>query len=213
MKASKKVAVFSLITIAAVVVLVSLLYPTYMTSSTSAIYTSSTGPVAGQAALDEVARLASLTASSSITEDDLTTLNQMLAGDDGAAGNLEELNMMVRYGEYEHAGHSLGFIDGYLRTGESVLCPEHELAHYYVFKKHGEDELADEALDETKESIEEWEPKARAFDEKYPSGKSVDERIADMDSKIESIESGGDLISDQEAFELADRAICVAADV
>jgi hypothetical protein len=143
--------------------------------------------------------------------EDLSGIKSRLSGDPALGHELEELEAMVRYGEMQHAVHTIGFIDGFLKTGEQISCPEHELSHYYVFMKHGEAGLAEHALEHAKEQIPGWEPKAREFDERYPSGMPFDDRLADIESRISSIESGGPLASDEEALALADRAICVGA--
>lgn len=165
--------------------------------------------VVERSAANEIARLASLAASRNLTTEDLTALESLLEGDKAAAHEFEELEAMVRYGEQEHAVHTLGFLDSLLKTGTHSLCPEHLLAHYYVFTEHGETELAEHSLEHVEEQLSEWEGPAREFNEMYPSGRSFDEILANVHRHLDAIKAGTANATDEEVLELANRAICV----
>lgn len=160
----------------------------------------------------EMVRLVGLAGSSGIQPSDLSQLRSLLSGNGGLEHEMEELEALVKYGEQQHAAHTIAFMDAYLKTGKQISCPEHELAHFYVFAKHGESELAEHALLAAEEELDFWEPAAREFDEKYPSGISFDDRLADIRERMAAIRSGSSSVSDEESLDLANRAICVDSD-
>ncbi len=171
-----------------------------------------TQDIPNQVAIDETSRLASLIGQQTATPADFNNLAAMLSDNEHALDELGEIVTLVKYGEYEHVSHAIAFFDGYLRTGSELLCPAHALSHYYVFKKHGEDDLAEEALEEAEEQMPEWIPKAREYDQKYPSGQNFEEVVRRISADIENIESGNTTASDDEISFLTDEAsICVEA--
>ena len=89
-----------------------------------------------------------------------------------------------------------------------LLCPAHELAHYYVFSRNDETELAEEAFEEVEDQLHEWEEKAEEYLNNYPGRDSyevIDEKIKEH---IERIESGQKTVTEAEINYLAN-AICV----
>ena len=70
--------------------------------------------------------------------------------------------MFATYHEYDHVGHSLGFLQDYLANGQRPLCPDHELAHYFVFMKHGEVERAEEAFGTAQNEYRFWQANIKA---------------------------------------------------
>lgn len=169
--------------------------------------------VVQMSASSEISRLAALASSGTITTDDLSTLRGLIEENHAAEHEFEELEFFVENGEYGHAGHSLAFLDSIIMTGKGVVCPEHEVAHYYVFARYGEDEKAEHSLEEAKEQIEYWEPKAREFSERYNTGISFDDRLAELNERIGEIESGSHNVTDEEAFAYSDLAICVEGEL
>ena len=159
-----------------------------------------------QEVLDEITRLISLTSLEKPA--DFEKLEGMLE-DDHAKDELHEIEAMVKYKEYLHATHGLNFMASFIKSGKETLCPAHALAHYYVFMKHGEDDLAEEGLEEAKNQVEEWVPAAKEFNEKYPSGQSVGELSQRINSYLESIDKGNSTITDDEINALANNGICV----
>jgi hypothetical protein len=175
-------------------------------------YTSGTltpGAVTQMSVSSEISRLASLASDGSIRTDDLATLRGLIEDNRAAEHEFEGLEFLVEHGEHGHAVHSLAFIETIVATGMGIACPEHEVAHYYVFAKYGEEELAEHSLHEAEEQIEEWEPKAREFSERYNTGISFDDRLAELNERIEQIESGSYNVTDEEVLAYSDRAICV----
>ncbi len=167
-------------------------------------------PQQKDAAKAEIGRLSSLAQDKNITEGDLATLDGMLAGDKVAQDELGELAIMVRYKEYEHAGHTLSFIADYLDTGEELVCPPHALAHYYVFARHGEEDAAADALAEAKEGLPGWIPKAKEYDKEYPTGQDIDAIAQEVRGRIDAIEAGNTTASDDDIARLATtESICV----
>ena len=157
----------------------------------------------------EIVRIATLASEKSLSTEDLVTLRSMVEGNEAVEHEFEELETLVKYGEYEHAAHTIAFLDSTLKSGKHSLCPEHLVAHYYVFSKHGEADLAMDSLEDAKSQIHEWEGPAREFNERYPSGRSFDEIMENLERHIAAIESGDASATDEEVLELANRAICI----
>jgi hypothetical protein len=168
-------------------------------------------PLTGnQDILNELTAVSQLVNKKIATPDDFEKLEGMVAVDEDAEHEVEEIATLVKYKEYTHAGHGIGFLDGYIRTGKELLCPSHALVHYYVFEKHGEDELANHAMEEIEESFDEWVPLAREYDEKYPGGQDFDDIVKVIKGHIESIEKGDKTATDAELdFLLKEAGICV----
>jgi len=160
--------------------------------------------------LKEINRILQLNNQESIKVEDFETLETMLEGNEDTEHELEELQILVKYKEYKHAGHGLSFLDGFIRTGKELMCPAHELAHYYVFKRHNEEESAEHALEEAEEQMPEWTPLAREYDKKYPSGLNFDELVETLNEHLESIEKGDTTATEEEINFLANEAsICI----
>lgn len=196
------VVVFLFVGIAVAAGLFFLFYPAYTSSTEGAQYSKSD-------VSKEMARLASLSSEERISVDDLAGLRDMLKGDSSAEHELEEVEKLIQYGEYRHATHTLAFLDSYVETGKETICPGHELAHYYVWKKHGEDEMAEEALDEAKEQMDEWQDKARFYYERYPGEFTFDYILERINSHLGSIEAGNTATTDEEITFLAEKSVCV----
>ncbi len=163
-----------------------------------------------QPALNEISRLTSLAGKDSIKVEDLSKLEGMIKDDGKAMDEFNEIKTMVKYKEFEHAAHGLSFLDGYLRTGKKVICPGHELSHYYIFKKHGEGDMANDSLNAAKDEMSQWIPKARNYNNKYPSGENFDIIVKVLNDHIKDIESGKTTITNEEMDYLDNKAsICV----
>ena len=177
----------------------------------SPAYTSSTGGVqySKSDVSKEMARLASLSAEERISADDLEGLRNMLKGNSVAEDEIGEVEKLVKYGEYRHATHTLAFLDSYLETGKETVCPGHELAHYYVWKRHGEDDLAQESLKDAKGQMDEWQEKARQYYEKYPGEFTFDYIVDKIKGDIASIDGGNTTATDDEITFLAEKSVCV----
>ncbi len=166
-----------------------------------------------QAAVDEVARLASLTAQNKTTVDDFAAIENMTSGDDAATDELTEITTMVKYGEFEHASHGLSFLESYFETGKKLICPGHSLSHFYIFTKHNETQLAADNLAEAKENLDAWIPKAQNFTEQYPGPVSFDVILTHIQTDIKNIDAGNRTASNEEVDFLSNEAsICVEAD-
>lgn len=157
----------------------------------------------------ELVRLADLASERNLKVEDLSALGSMVEGNEAAHHEFEELETLVRYGEYEHAVHTIAFLDSTFRKGSHGLCPEHLIAHYYVFSKHGEVDLATDSLNDAKDQIHDWEGPARDFNDRYPSGRTFDEILENLEGHIAAIEAGTASPTDEEILSLANRAICV----
>jgi hypothetical protein len=161
------------------------------------------------AELDELSRLNSLVVQQVASEGDFATMEQ-LADDDVVKDEVGEIKTLVKYQEYEHAAHSIGFLESYIKSGIEVSCPGHSLSHYYVFEKHGETELADENFEAAKEDLPEWIPAAREYVKQVPTGADIDEAIQHITDDIAKIDSGDTTVSDAELeYLLTDGSICV----
>jgi len=167
-------------------------------------------PIKGnQTILDELSRLGSLASQQNITLDDFAQVDQMTAPDSDATDELGEIKIMVKYNEYEHALHGLGFLSSYVETGEHVICPGHSLSHYYVFMRHGEEDLAKDNLAEAKKNVDAWIPLAEAYDKQYPSGKDINAVIARVQQDIKNIDAGNSTAGDDEIRFLVTDALCI----
>lgn len=202
MKIDRALVVFSIIGVAVAAGLFLLFYPAYTGSTDKIKYDR-------VAVSKEMARLASLSSEEKISTDDLSGLAAMLKGDSTAEHELEEVEKLVQYGEYRHATHTLAFLDSYIETGKETICPGHELAHYYVWSKHGENNLARDALEEAEEQMDEWKEKARPYYEKYPGEVTFDEIVDRINSHLDSIEGGSSTTTDEEITFLAEKSVCV----
>lgn len=202
MKVDRTLVIFSTIGIAVAIGLFLLFYPAY---------TGSAGGIKYDRTMvsKEMARLASLSSEEKISTEDLTGLAVMLKGDSNAEHELEEVEKLIKYGEYRHATHTLAFLDSYIETGRETICPGHELAHYYVWNKHGEDDLAGEALEEAEEQMDEWKEKARPYYEKYPGEVTFDEIVDRINGHLDSIDGGSTITTDEEITFLAEKSVCV----
>jgi hypothetical protein len=157
----------------------------------------------------EVARLGSMTAAETAQENDFDGLLIMVEGDHQAEHDVTHAVKMVQYGEYTHASHALGFLGAYIESGKEVLCPGHDIAHYYVFHKHGDDHEMEHSLEAAGESIGAWTPLAQAYSEQYPGAESfaaVNGRIQDH---LARIRQGNREATDAEIELLATGSLCV----
>lgn len=202
MKIGRPVVVFSAIGIAVAVGLFFLFYPAYTSSTAGVQYSKSD-------VSKEMARLASLSSEERISVGDLAGLRVMLKGDSSAEHELREVEKLIQYGEYRHATHTLAFLDSYVETGKETICPGHELAHYYVWKKHGENEMAEDALDEAKEQMDKWQDKARSYYERYPGEFTFDYILERINGHLDSIEAGNTATTEDEITFLAEKSVCV----
>ncbi len=169
---------------------------------------------ATQGALQEVGRLAILASEEKLTESDFATLETMIADDEHAMHELGEIKTLVKYSEFEHAGHGLSFLDAHLRSPNEVLCPGHALLHYYVFSRHGETELAEDSLEEASTQMPEWIAPAREYNEKYPNGENFDDITNFLNSHIQSAQDGNDSLDEEEMEYLEGKAsICIESEV
>ena len=106
--------------------------------------------------LTELSRLTVLTNNGELAPEDLSTLKGMLSGDATALHELEEVRVLAFYGEQAHASHALSLLANYVRIGHEPVCTGHYLAHYYMFSKYGEAELAGHELEHARESYGLW---------------------------------------------------------
>jgi len=194
--------IFLAVAAAVLIGLFFLVYPLYTSSTGGAQYSKSD-------VSREMARLASLSAEGKISGNDLDGLKDMLRGNPVAEDEIGEVQKLIKYGEYTHATHTLAFLDSYVETGKETVCPGHELAHYYVWKRHGEDDLAEESLDTAKAQMDEWKEKAAAYYEKYPGEFSFDQIVGKVEGHIASIEGGNTTTTDEEITFLAEKSVCV----
>jgi hypothetical protein len=165
---------------------------------------------AKEAALQQISLLSSKAYAQTLTIDDFSSLESLLSGNDEAEHEVEEIKLLISYKEFMHAAHGLAFLDGSVRTGKHALCPAHALAHFYVFAKHGEDEIADEAFEEAEHQLERWRPLAKEYDEKFPGTVSYEDINARITSHMESIEEGERSATEEEIDFLANEgSLCV----
>lgn len=200
---SRDVMIISGAAVAAIIGLALVVFPTYTGAGMEKPSTDVT---------KELSRLASLTSKEEIQASDLEQLKAMLASNEGAQHELGEIEELVSYGEYEHAAHSFAFLASHLETGLETVCPGHELAHYYVYTRHGNVEGAGHKLEHAKETFEAWEHGAREFYEKYPGDVPFDYIVDKVKSHILAIEAGQTETTDEEIDFLADRTVCIQAD-
>lgn len=144
-----------------------------------------------EAALAEIDHLLLPVANQNITEDDFARLEMLMGGNEQAQEEIHELKILAHYKEYSHVGHGLASLHDLIKNGEEKECPGHELAHYYVFMRHGENELASESLAEAQESIQSQQSPDLLFTQ-----------------ALDRIKNGNSTASNEEINELSD-AKCV----
>ena len=152
--------------------------------------------------LDEIDRLLLPVYSQNITEADFNNLKEMVKRDKYASHEVSEMIMLAKYKEYSHIGHGLGFVYEHVQTGETPICPGHLLAHYYVFLKHGENDLALENLEHAESDVEEWKTK---MDERNEFDYSSDFDL--MIFHLSKIKNGDNIIS-EEKIETLSEIVC-----
>ena len=151
--------------------------------------------------LSELDHLLLPVAYKNITESDLNPLKEMVQGDEYAEDEVHELQLMARYQEYSHVGHGIGFLYEYIQTGNESVCPGHALAHYAVFLKHGESEVATENLEEAQEGFEKWENldlQQQSQIENYSEYNNL------FSSILKKFDSGNSTLTEDEIFTLSD---------
>jgi hypothetical protein len=99
-----------------------------------------------------------------------------------------------------------------LETGLETVCPGHELAHYYIYMKHGNKEGAKDKLNDAKEQMETWENGAREFYKKYPGDLPFDYIVDKVKNHLLAIESGRTNTSEDEINFLAEKTVCIQSD-
>ncbi len=169
------------------------------------------GVIGNQAVLAEASRVAALVDKKQAKPEDLDRLAELVKDDESASDEMHEITTMVKYGEFVHAGHGLGFIFNYLRTGKEAICPAHELSHYYVFMKHNETEMAKDALKGAQEKLDAWIPKAREYDATYHPTPSFNDTLERFTADMAAITAGNSNASNDEVMFLSD-ALCVEED-
>jgi len=100
--------------------------------------------------LEEIDRLGSLHYTKyvydNLTEDDLTPLQMMVAKDSQAHSLVDEAMWLRDNGEYEHVGHSLYYLQEYVKSGENDICIPHELQHIKIYLKHEDYDLVEKQV-------------------------------------------------------------------
>ncbi len=157
-------------------------------------------------AIGELLRLQETIQQNKTTAQDLTILKILLKNDSHASGELQELTVMVNYGEYQHADHSIGLLLNYLSTGKDLLCPGHALSHYYIYLKHGEKELASHALEEAKEQLPHWIEQAKNYTITIPE-ENFDSTFKLIQKRLAAIDAGNPTATDKDIAALSD-AFC-----
>lgn len=151
----------------------------------------------------EINRLLLPVSNQSITEKDFDNLAEMVKNDEYASGEVVELSTLAKDKEYTHIGHGLAFLYEYVQTGKEPICPGHLLAHYYVFEKHGDDELAHHNYHESKDSLPIWEGMKDVKSEAYLTQIKYTYFDNLFNSKIKSIDAGNTSATEAEISELA----------
>ncbi len=159
--------------------------------------------------IDEINRLNSLNSNESIKTGDFLKLEGLLSKDENALDEINEIKVMVKYEEYYHVYHGLGFLTDYIKSGKKTLCPGHSLSHYYVFIRHNETDLANDNFKEAKDVFQKWIPLAKA----YAANNKIlnfDNSVLRIQNDINNIYSGNITGSDEEIEWLSsDGSICV----
>ncbi len=159
------------------------------------------------AILSEILRLDAL--KENITVADVGTLQTVLSSDAYASDEMNQIQTMVKYHEYEHVGHSLGILGVYVSSGKHLLCPGHALSHYYIFMKHGEADLANGALIEAKTTFPIWLPKTREAERNTLSAQEFDTAASQMQTYFDNIEAGNTTFPSDEGLKRLSDAPCI----
>jgi len=126
-----------------------------------------------------------------VAESSFSKLQKLTEGDAYASGEVSEIIALANEKEYSHIGHGLGFLHEYVQTGKISICPGHLLSHYYIFLKHGENNLAIENLESAKENFDIWKSGVKK-DSDYGINLNL------IDSSLKRIEAGNSTASEDE---------------
>jgi len=152
--------------------------------------------------LKEIDSLLPLLEAKNITSSDFAHLSQLVGRDEYAKPEIFELQALSDDKEYSHIGHGLGFLYQYVKTGVEPLCPGHALAHYYVFMKHGQIDLAADSLNDSKSDFGLWIQ--NLIVKKDTNMTEINEFENGFHDAVIQIDSGNSSASEKQIFYFAD---------
>ena len=161
--------------------------------------------------LAEIDKLEALSQQGTLQEGDVDALKGMVTDDQYAADESHEIQVMAKYQEYLHAYHGLDFLKKYITLNKEILCPGHALSHYYVYKKHSEDALADDSFKEAQDTYADWLEKTRKYGESHDIGPDFEQTASHIKTDIDMIANGNTtMVSDEELDFLINQAsVCI----
>lgn len=156
--------------------------------------------------ISEINKLVPLVYAQNMTPSDLNQLGMLVSKDSYASGEIQEVKVLAIDKEYVHIGHGLGFIYECYKTGKQLICPGHSLSHYYVFIKHGQDELAYGNLNDSKSEFSLWNYTINTSGQYNTT--EMTQFIEEYNRDIANVNSGNSTASEYQIDYLAD-APCV----
>ena len=160
-----------------------------------------------QTVTNELLRVGDLIEKEKVTSQDFSRLENLLKSDKHAEDELQEVEIMVGYGEYKHAGHGIGLLLYYMATKTDLLCPGHALSHYYIYLKHGDKSRAGSSFAEAKEQLPAWIQYAKEYRIHYQE--NFNATLENMTKSISKIDAGITSATDEEINSLSE-AFCAS---
>ena len=158
---------------------------------------------------DEITRLSRLADDRMITEKDFANIQAAIGGDSRAQGQIDKVKQLVQQQQFQQAEEELDNLNQYVQKID-ILCPGQDLVRYYQAMENSQYEIANGALGEAKEHINDWIPQATQYLAQNPNGENIDDIVAAIRGHIDDITNGIKNITQQDLQYLIDKAsICV----
>lgn len=192
-----------------ILVILSILAVLLVAGCTSTASTSSKSIIGNQQLLSNLSAIEDMASNNKTTPEMLENFKAQLKGDKIAEDFMDEAIWLTRFGEFEHSQHSLSFLQIYIKGGEQLLCPGHEIEHIELFVKHSNFELLNGTVQGLEENYPVWKQQVYMKREKYPAFyKNIDNLSATIEESMQKIKSGDYNISSETEF-LQTNEICV----
>jgi hypothetical protein len=161
----------------------------------------------------ELVKITMLAYEQSLKESDLDTLELLVQGDEYASLDVAGMKALARYEEFDHIQHTIGMLDRGSKAKGRLLCPAHDLGHYYLYKGLTEEVIASRLLERVKGNLQEWEGLAEAYDRKNPGSLNYQESLEAVKRHLADIEEGiGTPTKEEVSFLTGKGAICFSSD-
>lgn len=135
-------------------------------------YYNSKSLIGNQDILQEIDRISELPVKQviydNLTAADFAALDEMTKDDPEAHSFIDEAVWLAEHNEPQHVGHSLYFLEEYIKTGTDEICIPHELEHIKIYLEHDAVDLAEKQTAFVQEYEDSWREKVETQHDKYP---------------------------------------------